>query len=197
MRIAIFCGLLFLAACTGVPVQPPAADPQAVWKNRQEQLAGIRNWALVGRIAIHAGEESWQAKIDWQQHREKYRIDLLGPLGHGSLRLEGDAGGVRLSDGEQVRVATDAGTLLYKELGWRVPVADLRYWVLGLPAAGPADVEINAQGYLAKLEQAGWSMEFSKYAGYEGVVLPGRLFIHNHQARIRLVVDRWELLTGP
>lgn len=185
---------LLLAGCAATPVAPPVADPLQAWAEHQRQLAGVISWQLGGRIAIRTEDEGWQASIDWEQRGQDYAIQLVGPLGQGSLHLQGDGRFVTLSDGEATMVDEDAEALLYREMGWRVPVSALRYWALGLPAPGAAEPELNPQGQLGRLRQAGWSIEFRDYVRRDELTLPGRLFISNHRAQIRLVVDRWERL---
>lgn len=185
---------LLLAGCAATPVMPPVADPQQAWRDQQQQLARVAQWQLGGRIAIRTEDEGWQASIDWQQRDQGYTIQLTGPLGQGSLRLEGDGRVVTLSRGDDVLVDEDAEALLYRQMGWRVPVAALRYWALGLPAPGIAEHELNPQGLLARLRQSGWNIEFRDYTRRGDLMLPGRLFISNHHAQVRLVVDRWERL---
>jgi outer membrane lipoprotein LolB len=185
---------LLLAGCAATPVAPPVADPLQAWGDHQRQLAGVNGWQLGGRIAIRTDDEGWQASIDWRQQAQDYAIHLTGPLGQGSLHLQGDGRQVSLSDGEATLVDEDAEALLYREMGWRVPVSALRYWALGLPAPGAAEHELNPQGQLGRLRQAGWSIEFRDYTRRGELTLPGRLFISNHRAQIRLVVDRWERL---
>lgn len=194
MRALFLLGLLLLAGCTSAPVLPPVADPVRAWSAHQHQLAAVTAWALGGRIAIRTEDEGWQASIDWRQEGQDYAIHLTGPLGQGSVHLQGDGHFVSLSDGETALVDEDAEALLYREMGWRVPVAALRYWALGLPAPGAAEQELNPQGRLERLHQSGWSIEFRDYVRHGELTLPGRLFISNHRAQIRLVVDRWERL---
>lgn len=186
--------LLLLAGCAATPELPPVADPSQAWADHQHRLAGVAAWQLGGRIAIRTEDEGWQAGIDWKQQDQDYLIQLTGPLGQGSLRLQGDGRLVTLSSGDDVLVDEDAETLLYRQMGWRVPVAALRYWALGLPAPGPAEHELNPQGLLARLHQSGWTIEFRDYVRRGELTLPGRLFISNHRAQVRLVVDRWEPL---
>lgn len=193
MRALYFLVFVLLAGCAATPpVIPPVADPQQVWFEHQQQLAGVADWHLGGRIAIRTEDEGWQASIDWRQQGQDYVIQLVGPLGQGSLRLQGDGRFVTLSDGESTLVDEDAEALLYRQMGWRVPVSALRHWALGLPAPGAAEQEINSQGLLARLRQAGWSIEFRDYIRRGELALPGRLFISNHNAQVRLVVDRWD-----
>ncbi|MFA7632747.1 MAG: lipoprotein insertase outer membrane protein LolB [Thiohalomonadaceae bacterium] len=185
---------LLLTACSYGPVLPPVDNPDRAWQIQQRQLAQVSAWKLGGRIGIHTEDESWQARIDLQQHEQNYTIHLTGPLGQGSLRLQGDDHLVALSDGEHSRVAEDAEDLLYHEMGWRIPVKSLRYWALGLPAPGSAEQTLNPQGLLEKLQQDNWTIEFRNYVQQGAVILPGRLFISNHRARIRLIIDQWQQL---
>lgn len=194
MRHWLLCLLLALGGCTSLP--PPVADPEGVWQRYQRQLAAIDHWHLSGRIAIQTEDEGWSATIDWRQQAERYTIRLFGPLGQGSVLLQGDAGRVVLQSGDEPPVESDDPEwLLYRQLGWRVPVRALRYWARGLPAPGRVvGRRLNAQGYLAELEQAGWSITFHDYApAGDGTTLPERVFIHNHKARVRLIVGRWEM----
>ena len=185
---------LLLAGCVGTPVLPPAADPQLAWQQHREQLAGLDRWSIDGRIAIQTGNEGWHASLEWQQRGDGYTIALSGPFGQGAVRLEGDGDRVTLRTGEdEALVDDDPELLLYRQLGWRVPVNALRYWVLGIPAPGPEVHELNAQGFLARLQQAGWNIEFRDYARQGDRALPGKVFVSNHQARVRLVIDQWTL----
>lgn len=186
--------LLGLGGCATAPRLPPAADPAQAWQAHRQQLAGVQNWQITGRIAIRTEDEGWHASLDWHQQAQGYLINLTGPLGQGSVQLEGDGRRVTLRSGEEAVVDDDPERLLYHQLGWRVPVPALRYWVVGLPAPGPAEQELNEQGLLARLRQADWSIEFRDYAPQDGLVLPGRIFVSNHKAQVRLVIDRFEQL---
>jgi len=185
---------LLLTGCVSAPVIPPAADPQQAWQQHQLQLTALTRWAIDGRIAVQTGDEGWHASIEWQQQDDRYTIHLSGPFGQGAVQLEGDGERVTLRSGdEQPLVDDDPELLLYRQLGWRVPVNALRYWVRGIPAPGPAVQELNPQGYLARLQQAGWNIEFRDYAHQGRQVLPGKVFVSNHKARVRLVIDQWTL----
>jgi len=186
--------LLGLAGCASTPVLPPAADPAQAWLEHRQQLARLQDWQITGRIAIRTENEGWHASLDWRQQAQGYLINLTGPLGQGSVQLEGDGRRVTLRSGEEAVVDDDPERLLYRQLGWRVPVPALRYWVVGLPAPGPAEQELNEQGHLAKLRQADWTIEFRDYVAQDSLVLPGRIFVSNHQAQVRLVIDHFERL---
>jgi outer membrane lipoprotein LolB len=196
MRTAILLlGLaLLMAGCSSAPPRPQPADVNAAWQQHRQTLAALSDWRITGRLGIQSGHEGWHAGLDWQQHNGDYTIRITAPLGQGSLLLQGNAAGVTLqtSDGETLS-DVDPGQLLYSQLGWRVPVASLRYWVLGLPAPGPAVETLDDYGRLSHLQQAGWEIEFLDYEQQQGVELPGKVFLSNHQAKVRLAIGEWRL----
>jgi len=196
MKLAIgLLGLaLLLGGCSSTPPRPEPVDSQQAWQQHQQRLSALHDWRLTGRLGIQTGHEGWHASLDWRQQDSNYTIRITAPLGQGSLLLQGGAQGVLLqtSDGE-VLSAEDPGQLLYQQLGWQVPVASLRYWVLGLPAPGKAIETLDAYGRLSHLQQEGWEIEFLDYEIQQGVELPGRVFVSNHQAKVRLVVSEWQL----
>lgn len=185
--------LLLLAGCSVAPPRPQPADSQQAWQQHQQKLTALNNWRLTGRLGIQSGHEGWHVSLDWQQNNGDYTIRITAPLGQGSLLLQGDATSVLLqtSEGETVS-AEDPGQLLYQEFGWKVPVASLRYWVLGLPAPGESVEALDEYGRLSHLQQAGWEIEFLDYEVQHGVELPGRVFVSNHQAKVRLVINEWQ-----
>lgn len=186
--------VLLLAGCTTPPVRPPAADRELAWQHHRAALADLEQWRLTGRIAIHTGGEAWHATLDWRQRRQRYDIRLLAPMGQGSVRVQGGPDEVVLDTGTETHSAADAESLLYRRFGWRVPVAALRYWVVGLPEPGtPAELRLDEHGRLAYLEQAGWKIEFRQYTRQEGRELPARIFASNHQAQLRLAAGQWQV----
>lgn len=183
-----------LAGCASAPVIPPATNPQQTWQAHRADLARLDRWEIDGRIAVQKGNEGWHADIEWQQRGDAYDILISGPLGGGSVRLRGGNGHVTLRTSKgQTLTDSDPEHLLYRELGWRLPVHALRYWVLGLPAPGAAVWAINPQGFLGRLQQAGWSIEFRDYAMQGRTALPGRVFARSPGAQVRLVIDTWTL----
>jgi outer membrane lipoprotein LolB len=190
------CGLL--AACAAVPPVPtPVAEQR--WQERRQALEKLHNWTLNGRIALQTEQEAWNASIFWQQRGDAFDIKLVGPLGQGTMSIEGDASGVRLRTPKgETFAARDAEDLLYRQLGWRMPLSGLCYWVRGLPApALPASLHIDAEGRLSGLAQAGWRIAYLRYQHEGGAGLPdlpdlpGKIFLDNPQVSVRLVVQHW------
>lgn len=198
MRLLPLLILLLLAGCSSTPPRPLPDDAQSVWEERQFHLSQLTQWHLNGRLAIQTGHEGWHLKIDWQQDRQTYAINLIAPLGQGSLKLDGNEHFVTLqSDKGEAVSATDPAALLQQQLGWRVPVTALRYWVRGIPAPGPRQEQLDEYGRLTHLEQGEWEIQFLDYQPQQGLELPGRVFINNHQAKVKLVISDWQLTPSP
>jgi len=193
-RLLVVLLMALLAGCAVKPPRPPATSRELAWQERQALLQPVQQWKLTGRLAIKTGDEGGNATFIWQQNPDSFQMQLVAPLGQGSLQLSGDAQGALLRDSDgRSAVAADAEILLLEQLGWRIPVRDLRYWVLGLAAPGQASIELDEFGRLARLRQDDWEVTFLDYSMEGSTELPARIFITNHQAQVRLVIKRWEL----
>lgn len=188
--------LLLTAACSPTPPRPlPENGAEQGWQLHQQQLRQLTHWQLSGRLAVLREHEAWHMSLTWQQRLERYSLNIIAPLGQGSLQLHGDTNQVMLmtEEGETINAA-DPDQLLYQQLGWRVPVSALRYWVLGLPAPGAHQQQLDDYGRLSQLEQSGWEIHFLDYTTQLGVELPRKVFINNHLAQVKLVISRWQAL---
>jgi len=108
--------------------------------------------------------------------------------------LSGTAAGVVLidADGKIIR-ADDAESLLLQTIGWRLPVAGLKYWVRGLAVPGVyASERRDLQGRLLALGQSGWAVSYVRYHSIEGVGWPAKLRLARDDVTLRLVIDEWQ-----
>lgn len=196
-RLTTLLLLLLVAACSPLPPRPlPDNSAGQSWQLRQQQLRQLTHWQLSGRLAVQNDHEAWHMSLEWQQRQDRYSLNIIAPLGQGSMQLHGDAVQVMLltDKGETIN-SSNPDQLLYQQLGWKVPVSALRYWVLGLPAPGEVQQQsLDEFGRLNHLTQAGWEIEFLDYQPQQGVELPRRVFIDNHLARVRLVISNWHPL---
>lgn len=185
---------LSIAACTTSPKLVLMDEMDGGWELRRQALLEINRWHLTGRVAVRIDQEAWSANVRWGQRQDAYLLDVYGPLGQGRLRLNGDSEGVTATsrEGEQVS-ARSPEALLFQELGWMLPVSGLRYWVRGIPApeVPESSLALDELGRLARLEQAGWSIEFSAYGEGDGIDLPRRIRLDNGEIFVRLVIDEW------
>jgi outer membrane lipoprotein LolB len=121
---------------------------------------------------------------------------LLGPLGQGAVEIEGDPGGVRLRTAQgETYTASDPETLMHQALGWSVPVAGLRYWLLGRddPGGGAVQPTLDPEGRPLTLAQGGWEVRYLDYLPVDPVSLPGRVQLDRGDLHARVVINRWDL----
>jgi len=196
----------FLSGCATAPL-PPAADLDPVWQARQAALMSVTAWQIRGRLAVRAADQGGHATLNWKRDGERHRMDFTGPLGRGHLRLTRDSRGAELRDADKrVWRAADAGRLLYRATGWIVPLDGMNYWVLGLPAPGPApERQLDEQGRLKRLMQSGWDIQFLEYTRHGAFDLPSRMYIARQDSHtekgaatgetleVRLSIENWTL----
>jgi outer membrane lipoprotein LolB len=192
-RITVLLAVLALAsgcATTREAVDLPQIDS---WQARNEILGSLTDWEFRGRIGVKAGDEGFNAKFSWLQAGDRFAATVSGPLGVGTVRIEGDGRSVVLTDkdGAKTRLE-DAEEELRWRYGWTIPVDSLRYWALGIPdPALPALTKLDNQGRLARLEQSDWAVEVSRYREGGGQQMPRNLTATSRDTRVRMVIDRW------
>ncbi len=148
-----------LAACASLS-RPPAeaSDERSVrWRAHRDAVSALERYTLTGRVAIQRGDEGGGAKLRWRQAGADSDLRIMAPLGQGTFKLVGNAGGVTLSapDGKQYTAASFEA-LMAAHVGWSFPVDGARYWVRGLPDPRlPEDqLVLDEQGRLSDLAQA-------------------------------------------
>ena len=190
--LGLVCAFIVLAGCatTRESVELPAFGS---WDARNEFLASIRDWEFRGRIAVKAGDEGFNGKFNWVQQDEAFSATVGGPLGIGTVLIEGDGQSVVLTDKDGVETALqNAEEELRWRYGWTIPVSSLRYWALGIPDPDVAAItELDDNGHLVRLEQSDWIVEISRYREGGGQQMPRILSATNPDTRVRMVIDRW------
>ena len=190
-RAALLATVLIAAGCAAPKsaLLPDLPD----WDTRRAVLGELRTWEFQGRIGVRTGEDGFNGKLRYSQGRQGFEATVSGPLGIGTVRLEGDDRRVTLTDNDGVRTELeDAEIELRYRYGWTIPIASLRYWALGIPdPARPAETRFDDEGRLVRIEQHGWSVDIGRYREGGGQLMPGRLTAENSDTRVRLVVDHW------
>lgn len=188
---AAACLLLLAGGCATVP---PAGDARD-WPAERAALQSLERWSLDGRIAVAAGEDGFSGGFDWSQSGDIAEIVLSGPLGGSALRIHVEGGEAIVSTGQGV-VVEDPTALLARYLGPErvLPAAEMRYWLLGVPAPHAPSVETpGADRRLAALSQSGWQVRFDRYEGIGRFALPARMEMTTEGLRLRIVVSDWQL----
>src|SRR5690606_24300941 len=187
---------------SGRGLSAATARVQARWA----RLASSGPLASSGRVALSNGSDGGNGRLEWWQAGDAYQVVLQAPVTRQGWSLTADAGGARIDglDGGP-RQGPDADWLLLEATGMDVPVGALAAWAAGTradPAAhGPARMEFTADGRLARIRQAGWTIDYvgwqAEAAGPGQEPLPRRIDAERGQARVRLVVDDWTLGAPP
>lgn len=200
-HVALLALALALAGCTVAPVRaplPPARQAAALEAQaaREAWLAAHPAWRLQGRVALSNGSRGGSGRLEWeQQGAGAYVVALGAPVTRQGWRLVG-GGGMAVLEGLEggPRRGPDAAALLREATGWEIPVEALGDWVRGARAAGGAEarLEFSADGRLARLQQAGWTLDYADWRAQPGgIELPMRVTATRDPARVRLVVDAW------
>jgi outer membrane lipoprotein LolB len=191
--MAVALGLL--AGCRTAPpgaIVGPGAD--APWHEQRAALEKLERYSLNGRVAVAANGQGFSAGLRYQQLPRGSNLALDGPLGIGGLQV--------VLEGEDLEIATSRGEKLDGEaaraelehrLGVALPLAELRWWLLGIPAPGDATVNQDAgTGEIHDFTQAGWRVSINSRAAGIGFALPQRLTVEREGARLKLLVERWQ-----
>lgn len=187
--------LLLMAGCRTAPpaaqVGPGAGAP---WPDQRAALEKLDRYGLNGRVAVAAQGQGFSASLRFQQQPQRSNLALDGPLGIGGLRVE--------LEGEDISIATSRGenldgeaarAELERRLGFTLPLAELRWWLLGIPAPGEASVnQDSGSGEIRDFTQNGWRVSINSRAAGLGFALPQRLTAEREGARLKLLVEKWK-----
>lgn len=190
--VAVVATAVLLAGCATI-VRPGGAPDRAAWQAREQRLSGLDDWYLAGRVGVDAPHHSGSASLDWCQRGAYMKLLFSGPFGLGAVKLWGTARTLYVRNAKGQTWVSDAPQqALVSALGWPLPVASLRYWVLGLPApVSGAALQIGSRGLLRDLQQQGWHVHYQTYLLQAGFLLPQRLLLTRGATRIKLLVSRW------
>lgn len=186
--------LLLVTACTPFWQTKPVTPGETLWQQRAAELQQLDQWSFRGRTLIQQGKEGWNAGVSWQQNKDNFKIRLSGPFAQGAVELTGDSQQVEMVTSEGDRYTAETPEQLLEEvLGWRLPVSALRDWVRGLPFQDESVTlrEVDNDGKLVALNQAGWQVEFLRYVPFAGQEIPDKVFIKRDDLSVRLVISGW------
>jgi outer membrane lipoprotein LolB len=189
--VAASAGLLLVAGCTTLP-EPAAPDD---WDTRRAQLQALDRWTLSGRVAVAAGDEGFSGGLTWSQAGTRAEVELRGPIGGSALAIRVDGPDLSVTDQHgDVFDGERARELVAHRIGSDLPIAELRYWLVGAPAPGaPHQETLGTDGRLATLDQAGWRVRYDRYRMAGATPLPARLDVTNGSLRLRVAVQDWRL----
>jgi len=196
IRVLAALSILFLAACatTRPPVrQPGDAVTLGLQEERERSLADTDHWTLEGRLSVASDKDSGSGSLSWRQDGDRYEFVVRGPVTGRTFRLTGGPAGAELEglDGG-TRRGPDAETLMAQTVGWQIPLAELKRWVLGLRAdTGPADIAFGADRLPSRLVQDGWTVDYRQWDTGRQPAMPSRVFAERPPYKVRLSIESW------
>jgi outer membrane lipoprotein LolB len=184
-----------LAGCQTAPPRGPVTGPgaEAPWPEQYAALENFSSYNLTGRVAVAANGQGFSASLRYAQLPKRSDLALDGPLGIGGLRvaLAGEEIEISTSRGERLD-GVAARAELERRLGFALPLAELRWWLLGVPAPGEAALNRDAgSGEIRDFTQDGWHVSIETRAPGLGFSLPKRLTAEREGARLKLLVESW------
>lgn len=189
---------LLLAACatTRAPVrQPGDAVTLGLQEQREKALGDTDHWTLDGRLSVSNGKDSGSGSLTWRQDGARYEFTVRAPVTGRSFRLTGGPDGAELEglDGGPRR-GPDAESLMASAVGWQIPMAELKRWVLGLRAdGGAADIAFGADRLPSRIVQDGWTVDYKQWDDARQPPMPSRVFAEKAPYKVRLSIEDWTL----
>lgn len=191
-----FLGLLFLLAvitgssgCALLRKEPGLPGVSEA----QQKIYGLSSWRLEGRIGVQTPKDAWHANLFWEHDRHQDRLRISGPLSQGmvSIILQDDL--IYINEGNGVvESSRDPDVMLQERLGFAVPLANLRYWVMGVPAPATAYLaERDKAGDARGFRQSGWRLWFERFITVRDLVLPQKMMIQGNEVKLKLIADEW------
>lgn len=163
----------------------------------QHLLAQQSTWQAKGKVGIKTSDDGGSAFLQWKQNQQNYSIRIYGPLGQGTLLIEGDPSGVS-AQSQKLGLLTGPTpeALFYEHFGWHVPVSNLYYWIRGLPSphSRSKNLQFDELGNTTAFKQAGWVITIKSFREAEGFRLPRKMTITRGDFKITLVFSQWQFM---
>ena len=189
-----------VTSCTTLPKPEitPTSGSQARHQAHLQDIAGIDQFSIKGRIGVQAEGKGFSGSLAWQHSKINDDIALYSPLGGQLASIKKTAENVTLEDAKGNSItATDAETLTQKTLGWQLPLTGLADWSLGRPSSSTIQASTwDEQGHLSTLKQDGWDIQYENYTDQNGHFLPSKILLRNEKVYLKLLVENWSHITN-
>jgi outer membrane lipoprotein LolB len=160
---------------------------------RSAQLSRLDSWKASGSVGITYRGKTDIGTFVWQQEGLNYDFRTYGPLNSASIRIAGRPGFATLwKNANTTRSAASPEALMRQEMGWFLPLSNLRFWSRGLAAPGlKGQTRYDQFGHLAFLEQQGWAISYQRYQAVGDKDLPRNVLMSRGDLRVKIVFKQW------
>ena len=197
--VVVFTAAVLASCAAPVRLAVPPESPAA----RRAAIEAVLSWEARGRLALKTRtasgpSTSGQGSFVWTQTGDLTVLRVAGPFGAGAYEIRWEPGGLRVLSGRGEVAAEYTGPgaaerFLQEQLGWSLPVANARHWLLGLAGPDSGAVEtLDTDGLLLAIEQDDWRVHYAEYRLQGRTALPRKLTLESDSGRIRLVIDQWQ-----
>lgn len=184
--VAVSVAVFALLGCTSAPKRTVASVVP------QTQIPV--SWSFEGRLAVSNGKDGGSGHIRWEQDGEFFTISLRAPISGQSWQLSGDGSHARLEGVKPYPVlGTSARELLRRELGWELPVGEMRTWLFGRGFGAQAELRLAADDTLAEVNDSGWNITYRNWKEINSSLVPGRIAARKSPNQVRLAIQSWKL----
>lgn len=201
--------VIMLAGCqstsAAVAIAEPAAGlPQAEGGGGNAALPAA--FGVLARFTLqlegtdHAAPRRFAGGLDWSHTAsDQQQLLLTGPFGQGLAEIEVTPAGARLRtrNGQVIQAETAAG-LLHQQLGYPLPLGELRHWLFG--QGSPQALRLHdAAGRTRQLRDQGWIIDY-RYAD-SAADAPAALRFHrpvhltlrrDSELELQLSIESWQ-----
>ncbi len=174
--------LAILLSCALGPPVPPI-----------ETTTYIDEFELKGRVAVKIDGRGYSVRLRWHHEVGSDAMWLYSPVGSTVATLVADGAHATLVTAKKETFSSGNVQELTRDvLGWDLPLAGLRYWVLGQvdPGVPVVLLEHDDQLRIRKLTQSDWHIDNLAYS--EGSALPTSMVLRYRDLRMRLIIDGWQ-----
>ena len=179
--VLIIC-LINIQACAIVS----SYDENLNSKNR-ENIAIPSTWEMIARLTVRYDDEAVNARIKWQQERDKFKSIISSAFGRVLVTIEGN--------GSEIKAVEDRQSIFDIERIMRedVLISDLRYWLLGQPNPTLPHNYLMINDNQHAFNQNNWQININKFQSYGPHKLPKSIQLTNSQYSLKIFIDNWRL----
>jgi len=190
----LFLCITLLSGCASLFYRQSQFNSNISWNVREKQLKKIQQWHMEGVMGVQIPQKSFSAHFVWEQkNASDYQINLFGPLGMDAVNMIGKKNKFTLhTSSGQVFTADNPEQLVLQQLGWRMPISDLYYWIRGLPADhfSVKNIHWDAFHHIQAFEQKNWHIHYLEYQVVNGVDLPKQMILQRDRVTLRINIQK-------
>jgi outer membrane lipoprotein LolB len=195
----IMLAIFSLTSCTQSNLNiVPEPQKQAVWEMNKKNSLKLKqsyNWTLLARVGLVSTQGSSSSQLDWVNQNNNYNITLNNAVTYGTIIINKNKNNVRLEYQSKIYQAKTSDELLYKLTNLKLPIAQLEYWILGLPSPTLAidHIILNDYAMLENIKQGGYNITYNDYNLTNNYLLPNRITITAPGLHIKIIVQSWQV----